>query len=192
MYFHEFCLQMEYYVKWLGFGASSNTWEPSFNFMSPETISEYHERLERKQLKMKDKRHKTVSNCKIKSFTTNQSTCIIHNFNLFTRWRMQAMSNGNNENLQEMFTKSRRTSCMPEKVLNIYQDENGELICLLAFKGQSHPTYVPAEWANVTCPELVIKFYEGRIYWSLDDNKLIKHINENNWLRINYNISRID
>lgn len=54
----------------------------------------------------------------------------------------------------------------PKKVLNIYhlKDDEKSLVALLQFKNKKNG-FVRAAWANKHCPELVINFYENRIYW---------------------------
>lgn len=54
----------------------------------------------------------------------------------------------------------------PTKVLNIYhlQDDKKCLVALLQFKNRNNG-FVRAEWANKRCPDLMIKFYENRIFW---------------------------
>lgn len=54
----------------------------------------------------------------------------------------------------------------PERVVNIRQLENRkELVCLVKYDNSNKLDYVPQQWANENCPELVIAFYESRIYW---------------------------
>lgn len=65
---------------------------------------------------------------------------------------------------------------IPEKVLNILQNERGDLITLVKFKARPEARFVPSEWANFRCPELVIEFYENRIYWTIDGKQLTKHM----------------
>lgn len=54
-----------------------------------------------------------------------------------------------------------------EKVLNIYHVRNEEknLVAKVQFKDTINPGYVRALWANEHYPQLVIEFYEKRIYW---------------------------
>lgn len=56
---------------------------------------------------------------------------------------------------------------VPERVLNIFhvRDDEKNLIVRIQFKNRSEPAHVSASWANENCPQLVIKFYESRIYW---------------------------
>lgn len=55
----------------------------------------------------------------------------------------------------------------PEKVISINRlSENGmELVALIKFKNCNEPKFVRASWANRHCAQLVIKFYESRIFW---------------------------
>lgn len=43
-------------------------------------------------------------------------------------------------------------------------DENGELVFLVQWKGREKAALVPAEEANVKCPQLVIQFYASRLH----------------------------
>lgn len=67
-----------------------------------------------------------------------------------------------------------RLSYIAEKVVNILQDDLGNLIVLTKFKGRPEPQFVPSAWANEKFPALVIQFYENRIYWAVD-GMLAKH-----------------
>lgn len=60
---------------------------------------------------------------------------------------------------------------LAKKVLNIthVKGEEKNLVAEILFDGanaqvQSH---VHADWANINCPQLVIEFYESRIFWQL-------------------------
>lgn len=54
-----------------------------------------------------------------------------------------------------------------EKVLNIYhmRDDETNLVAMVQFKEIVGTGYVRALWANEHCPQLVIEFYEQRIFW---------------------------
>lgn len=56
---------------------------------------------------------------------------------------------------------------VPKKVLNIthVKDDEKNLVVQIRFEGASEPAFVYAKWANEHCPQLVIAYYEKRIFW---------------------------
>lgn len=56
---------------------------------------------------------------------------------------------------------------IPLKVLDIFHVKDNEkfLVAVVQFKHRDEPAYVPATWANMHCPQMVIALYETRIYW---------------------------
>lgn len=56
---------------------------------------------------------------------------------------------------------------VPKKVLNIahIKDNEKSLVVQILFEGLSKPVFVYAPWANQHCPQLVIAYYEKRIFW---------------------------
>lgn len=170
-----FSFQFEYLVKWQGFPSSSNTWEPAYNFLSAETIREYHEKKELRRVKKKEKRRESVSDESKLLLHLYSNQCKLKQFDICTQ-----VPNDNKSSDDSSIMDGKRLPYHPEKVLNIYQNDKGELITLIKFKGRPKASFVPAEWANVHCPELVIAFYENRIYWTIDGETLTKHVNNQN------------
>lgn len=93
---------------------------------------------------------------------------------------MQVASNDNKSTDQSSKMNEKHWSYHPEKVLNIYRNDKGELITLIMFKGLPKASSMPSEWANARCPELVIEFYESRIFWTVDGKTLTKHVEKVN------------
>lgn len=57
-----------------------------------------------------------------------------------------------------------------EKIIEVNQVRaTGELVCLVKWRNQSKVEYVPVELAHIKCPQMLIKFYENRIYWENKD-----------------------
>lgn len=46
--------------------------------------------------------------------------------------------------------------------------ENDKLMFFMRFKGTDKMGFVPAEEANIICPQIVIQFYENRLVWNKD------------------------
>lgn len=65
----------------------------------------------------------------------------------------------------------------PKKVMSILhkRDNEKELVALIKFHDQMEHAFVHASWANKYCPQMVIKFYESRIYWRDKEYVFIRH-----------------
>lgn len=74
---------------------------------------------------------------------------------------------------EEMQDPEKKT---PEKIVNIHQltDNEEDLYAIVKWKDTNCMEYVPIQWARINCPDLVIAFYETRLYFREMDGTEIK------------------
>lgn len=127
-----------------GYDSSANTWEPKENFVSAKLIDDYHDSL-RKQSK------------------NSVSEKMISEYNETPRLKRRHLMVDDLLSPNEIEARN----LVPKKVLNIFHMLNNEkeLVVLVQFNNNVSREFVSAEWANKHCPQLVIEFYESRIYW---------------------------
>lgn len=125
-----------------GYDKSANTWEPETNFESPKLLEDYHKSIRATSISKELGRIRDdVPNQKPKKF-------------------LEADDLLTPANIKER-------NLVPHKVLNIFhvRDNEKDLVAYIRFKGLKEPQFVHASWAHKNCPQLVIKFYESRIFW---------------------------
>ncbi|XP_055598018.1 chromobox protein homolog 1-like [Uranotaenia lowii] len=139
--------KVQYYLKWKGYSAEENSWEPEENVDCPDLIQAFEDSRKKKEKEAKDdakKRRKSdegkVTGAKRKS-TTGEEKKI-----------------GFDRGLE------------PEEILGA-TDHNGQLMFLMKWKDAANADLVPAKQANVKCPQIVIKFYESRLTWQTSEKK---------------------
>lgn len=127
--------------------ADQNTWEPSESFVSQELLNQYHE----------SKGNSTDHLKSSKQVNENIPMC-----NDTPKTSRKVAMNGL---LQDKMVNE--YGLEPEKVLSInhFNENEMELVALIKFKNCNEPKFVRASWANRNCAQLVIKFYESRIFW---------------------------
>ncbi|XP_055313216.1 chromobox protein homolog 3-like [Sitodiplosis mosellana] len=138
--------KFEYFVKWKGYDNNSNTWEPADNFESPRMLVEYHNSLEGNSISDQLTRMQNAISNPIKRKSSKKT---LDPDDLLTA------------------TTIKDRNLVPEKVLNIFHVRNDEkdLVAFIRFKNTKQPEFVQASWAHENCPQLVIQFYESRIFW---------------------------
>lgn len=138
-------LQKKTLNKFQGYDRSANTWEPEKNFESPKLLEDYHKSI----------RAASTPNvsARIKDDAPNTSKQKPKKFLVADDLLMP--------------NRIKERNLVPEKVLNIFhvRDNEKDLVAYIRFKNQKEAQFVQASWAHKHCPQLVIEFYESRIFW---------------------------
>lgn len=127
----------EYYLKWIGYDDKDNTWEPEENLDCPGLIAAY-EAEKAKKPKEPEAKRKQSSESETK-VTKRRKTD-------------EKKSLGFDRGLE------------PDTIIGA-TDSPGQLMFLMKWHGTDEADLVPAKQANIKCPQVVIKFYEGRLKW---------------------------
>ncbi|CAG9767807.1 unnamed protein product [Ceutorhynchus assimilis] len=129
----------EYFLKWIGYDDKDNTWEPEENLGKdcPGLIAAF-EVARKKELESKKRKLSTgqeKENKHIKIKKPDEKKCL-----------------GFNRGLE------------PDTIIGA-TDSPGQLMFLMKWQGTDEADLVPAKQANIKCPQIVIRFYEGRLRW---------------------------
>lgn len=176
--FFFFCPKVEYYLKWEGYSAGENTWEPEQNLHCPEIISAF-EGV--KKPKIDGGLYGNDCN-KIQSYLR---------FVIFSEGRCRQEEKeqfgtaiGKNKNSQR---EDNARICawvgtvedfgylfciyLVNLFIGCYREIGatgaaGEVMFIMKWKGTDESDLVPAKQANIICPQIVIHFYEERVTWN--------------------------
>lgn len=133
--------KVEYFLKWKGYSNDDNTWEPEENLDCPDLISKFEENRKKKEQAKKDEKKRKPSTP--------------------TEDKKPAKKKQSDEDKKPQgFDRGLE----PERIIGA-TDSSGELMFLMKWKGTDEADLVPAKKANVTCPQIVIQFYEERLTW---------------------------
>ncbi|CAG7726905.1 unnamed protein product [Allacma fusca] len=132
--------KVEYFLKWKGYGASANSWEPEEN-LTKCLIEKYE-----KELASRPKA----------SCTTRKRKAVKMS---------EPGASGESKSSKEPPTGFAR-ELEAERILGA-QEDNGQLALLVKWKDSDEADWVLAKDANVKCPQVVIRFYEERLNWDL-------------------------
>ena len=152
------CVYQKFVIKWSnrfyckkkpnqfqGYDKSANTWEPEKNFESPKLLDDYHKSIRAASISKELTRIKDDSPNPAKQ----KPKKFLEADDLLTP------------------TSIKERNLVPDKVLNIFhvRDNEKDLVAYIRFKNLKDAQFVDASWAHKNCPQLVIKFYESRIFW---------------------------
>jgi chromobox protein 1 len=132
--------KVEYFLKWKGYSNDENTWEPEENLDCPYLISEFEENRKKLQAKKNGKKRKASSTP--------------------TKDKKPAKKKQSDHKKPQCYDRVLE----PERIVAA-AEWCGELLFLMTYKGTDIISLVSAEKANVTCPQVVIQFYEERLIW---------------------------
>ncbi|XP_046873108.1 chromobox protein homolog 3-like [Hypomesus transpacificus] len=135
--------KVEFFLKWKGYNDVDNTWEPEENMDCPELISAF--------LESKNHIMEKPESTKRKSSTEVPET---------------EEEEGKAKKKKDMNEKACgfARNLDPEKIIGA-TDSSGELMFLMKWKDSEEADLVLAQDANTRCPQVVISFYEERLYW---------------------------
>ncbi len=122
--------KIEYLLKWKGYGAEDNTWEPKENLDCDDLIENY-------EAKRRSGAGKPGPGSK-KSGGPGDAK----------------KARKDNDNAPRGFDRKLE----PERIIGA-TDSSGELMFLIKWRGSDEADLVPAKEANHKCPQTVIKFY---------------------------------
>ncbi|KAB0360693.1 hypothetical protein FD754_004849 [Muntiacus muntjak] len=149
----EYVGKVEYLLKWKGFSDEDNTREPEENLDCPDLTAEFlqSEKTAQETDKSEGGKRKADSDSEDKGEESKPKK-------------------------KEELEKPRgfAQGLEPERIIGA-RDSSGELMFLMKWKNSDEADLLPAEEANVKCPQVVISFYEERLTWhsypSEDDDK---------------------
>lgn len=160
---------VEYYLKWLNYPDSDNTWEPRGNLTCDGLIKKFEAEWEKKQKLVKASGGSKRSASDVDPSSTDDPE--------------PASANGVPKYLQDIDKpkparkRGFARGLEPEKILGA-TDAAGELMFLIKWKGSEDADLVKAKEANVKCPQMVIAYYEKRLTWTNHGKKELLLVNE--------------
>ncbi|XP_077590001.1 chromobox protein homolog 1-like [Stigmatopora nigra] len=133
--------KVEFLLKWKGFSNEDNTWEPEDNLDCPDLIAEFMRKYKEKEDKTKDGKRKVSGEA------------------------VGPEERGSKRKKDESGkVRGFGRGLQPERIIGA-TDSSGELMFLMKWKNSDEADLVPAKEANVSCPQVVISFYEERLTW---------------------------
>lgn len=136
--------KLQYLLKWKGYPASENTWEPEENLHCPDLIGQF---LKKQKQKAKSERRQPGAS-KMKDDEDEPSGT-------------------KKEQDQGVVAKPRGfdRGLEPDRIIGA-TESSGELMFIIIWKGCDEADLVPARVANLRCPQVVMRFYEEPGTWN--------------------------
>ncbi|XP_066261534.1 chromobox protein homolog 1-like [Euwallacea similis] len=131
----------EYFLKWIGYEDKDNTWEPEENLDCPGLIAAFEAERTRKKEAEAKKRKVSING-----------------------QEKETISKPKQRKMDEKKCLGFDRGLEPDTIIGA-TDSPGQLMFLMKWHGTDEADLVPAKQANIKCPQVVIKFYEGRLRW---------------------------
>ncbi|XP_050063688.1 chromobox protein homolog 1-like [Aphis gossypii] len=181
----------EYFLKWIGYPNSDNTWEPAQNLDCPELIQEFEElELKNKKYQQERKRKRSLSRATACSTVTSgtssaagsssskagpskevKSTFIQKNIKLEKSDEIERTVDGEQNSVPEKQVNGVSlmpipwpSQKVPERIIGV-TDAGGTFSFLMKWVGIDEAELVVSREAHVMCPQVVIDFYEKNVIW---------------------------
>jgi len=140
--------KVQYFLKWVGFPDTDNTWEPEENLDCPEIIAAFEANWKKKKNAEPEKKRGRV-NGDIDSDSAPPTS---------------------KKKAEDERARGFERGLEPDRIIGA-TERAGELMFLIKWQGCDEADIVPSKIANVRCPQVVIKFYEERLTWHSGDNE---------------------
>lgn len=179
---------VEYFLKWLGYPDSYNSWEPQECLEGNELIADFERREAKNQggitgqqlvssssattyLASDDdpststvnhkpgKSSQKLSQSSKNSFVTTSAS---HVSSSATTSKGSASSSSHKKHPETGFDRG----LIPEKVMGITSNSRNDLLYLIKWKDHGGAELIDSSIVNIKCPQLVIAFYQSKISWN--------------------------
>ncbi|XP_016656170.1 chromobox protein homolog 1-like [Acyrthosiphon pisum] len=181
--------KVEYFLKWNGYDDTDNTWEPLENLNCKDLIIDFEKNLKqqndrKKKEKLERGRKRTSSEAGLSQDSKKHRNSSIYNSKIRVEKADESSEAGpsipkksktllteNNENSvtegsKEIENNSTTTSIKKQvKEIIGATNFNGSLEFLVKWEGLRKTEFVSAEELKLKCPQILIKYYEGKLKW---------------------------
>jgi hypothetical protein len=156
--------EVRYLIKWEGWAVENSTWEPLDNLGNIQNLLEKFERESREGRK---KLGRPSKNEKEKATVGASATKNVKRKD-DTKEKKKLDEDEERSEKNEMNVINELEFNIPEEVLSVKRDKEGQILCMVKFKERSdgispENAYVPSSVLRDLHPKILIKYYESKI-----------------------------